>query len=212
MIKILIVDDHQIFRDSISLLLDYEHDMEVVGQASNGKELLEILKTIQPNLILMDISMHEMGGVETSHLVKRLYPKIKILILSMNSEHQNIIGAMEAGVNGYLLKSAGKKEVLMAIRAVTEGSSYFSNEVSVQIVQQLTQVQNPKKVKVGEVLSSREIEVLSLIARQYSSAEIGEKLFISARTVDSHRRNMLDKLGLKNAAGLVRYALENGIS
>lgn len=213
--RIFLVDDHQIFRDSLRLLFSFESDIEVVGEASNGKKLLEALENIvvQPDIILMDISMGEMNGVETSHLIKQKYPNIKILILSTNADWQSIMGTLEAGVNGYLLKSAGKNEVLMALRAVNEGSSYFSSDVSAQIVSQLQQKAQPNqpKTKPSEKLSDREIEILSLIAKEYSSPQIGEKLFISPRTVDSHRRNMLDKLGLKNTAGLVRYAIEHGL-
>lgn len=213
--KIFLVDDHQIFRDSLRLLFSFEGDLEVVGEASDGQELLLAMESggVRPDVILMDISMGGMDGVETSRLVKQMYPGIKILILSMNSDQQSVIGALEAGVNGYLLKSAGKNEVLMAIRAVNEGSSYYSNAVSEIILDQLLQQRQASvKPKLHGILSEREIEVLSLIAKQYSSNQIGEILFISSRTVDSHRRNMLEKLGLKNTAGLVRYAIENGLA
>ena len=128
--KILHADDHQIFRDSLRLLFSFEDDIEVIGEASNGTEVLEALNTLQPDIILMDVSMGSMNGVETSRIVKTTYPNIKILILSMNSEREYILGALEAGVDGYLLKSAGKNEVLRAIRTVYEGSSYYSKAVT----------------------------------------------------------------------------------
>jgi DNA-binding NarL/FixJ family response regulator len=209
--KIIHADDHQIFRESLKLLFSFEEDIEVIGEASNGTQVMDALKTLQPDLILMDVSMNGMGGVETSRLIKKDYPQIKILILSMNSEREHILGALEAGVDGYLLKSAGKNEVLRAIRAVYDGSSYYSKAVTDEIISQLNQQNHPKKAKINEALSAREIEVLSLIAKQYSSTEIAKLLFISTRTVDSHRRNMLEKLGLKNSAGLVKYAIENGL-
>ena len=209
MIKIMLVDDHQIFRDSIRLLFSFENDLEVVGDVSDGIEVLDMLAKLQPDIILMDISMQDLGGVETTHLVKKLYPHIKILILSMNSESHHILNALEAGVDGYLLKSAGRNEVLRAIRAVHEGSSYFSKEVSYNIVRQLSQQNKPKEERQEVPLTAREIEILSLIAQEYSNPEIAEKLFISVRTVDSHRRNIIEKLGVKNTAGLVRYAIEN---
>lgn len=208
--KILLADDHQIFRESMMLLLSFEDDIEVVGQASNGGGILEALKTgVRPDLLLTDISMKGMDGVETTRLVKLDYPKIKVLVLSMNSEREHILGAIEAGVDGYVLKSAGKNEVLMAIRAVNDGSSYFSHEVTAVIVNELNQ--NHKKTKSNDSLSERELEVLSLIANQYSSTEIAKLLYISVRTVEAHRRNMLEKLGLKNTAGLIKYALEKGL-
>jgi len=207
--KIYLVDDHQIFRQSLKLLMSFEEDMEVVGEASDGVGLIEGLKTTTPDVVLMDMSMGRMGGLETSKFVKNAYPEIKILILSMNADSLGIVSALEAGVNGYLLKSAGKDEVLMAIRAVNQGSSYFSSEVSAVIIKQLSNPSKPKKSKADNELSEREIEVLTLIATQHSSSEIAAKLFISPRTVDAHRRNLLAKLDVKNTAGLVRYALEN---
>jgi DNA-binding NarL/FixJ family response regulator len=209
--KILHADDHQIFKDSLGLLFSFEEDIEVIGEASNGTGVLDALKTLRPDLILMDISMNGMGGVETARLVKQSYPDIKILILSMNSEREHILGALNAGVEGYLLKSAGKDEVLRAIRAVYENSSYYSKEVTSLIINELHQQHKPKKHREGETLSAREIEVLNLIAKEYSSSEIAKQLFISVRTVDAHRRNMLEKLRLKNSAGLVKYAIENGL-
>ncbi len=209
MIKILLVDDHQIFRDSIRLLFSFESDLEVIGDVSDGTEVLDVLNRLHPDIILMDISMQDLSGVETTHLVKQHYPHIKILILSMNSESHHILKALEAGVDGYLLKSAGRNEVLRAIRAVYEGSSYFSKEVSYNIVRQLSQQNKPKEERQEVPLTAREIEILSLIAQEYSNPEIAEKLFISVRTVDSHRRNIIEKLGVKNTAGLVRYAIEN---
>lgn len=213
LIRIFLVDDLQLLREGLRLLFSFEEDIEVVGEASNGVKLLEALEEmeVQPDIILMDVSMAEMDGVETSHLVKQKYPNIKILILSMDADWQSIKGVLDAGVSGYLLKSAGKHEVLMAIRAVYEGSSYFSSAVSAQIISQLKTLPDPAKPEASDTLSEREIEVLSLIAKQYSGPEIGEKLYISPRTVESHRRNMLKKLGLKNSAGLVKYAVEHGL-
>ncbi len=211
--KVLHADDHQIFRESLKLLFSFEDDIDVIGEASNGTQVMEALEITQPDIILMDVSMNGIGGIETSRLVKQNYPNIKILILSMNSEREYILGALEAGVDGYLLKSAGKFEVLRAIRAINEGGSYYSKEINSLIINELhhQNQSRPKQNKVGEMLSVRELEVLNLISMQYSSVEIAKKLFISVRTVDAHRRNMLEKLGLKNSAGLVKYAVEKGL-
>lgn len=210
--NIILADDHQIFRESMKLLLGFEEDINVVGEAPNGIGVLDVLNSGQKaDILLMDLSMNGMGGVETARIVKQQYPSVRILILTMNSEREHILAALEAGVDGYLLKSAGKNEVLLAIRAVNNGSSYYSKEATSVIMNALNNSHKPKKSKESESLSERELEILSLISKQYSSTEIAKQLYISVRTVDSHRRNMLEKLGLKNSAGLVKYALEKGL-
>ena len=207
--KIFLADDHQIFRESIHLLLSFEEDMEVVGEASNGGDVIHAMDKAEADLILMDVSMHGLNGIETTRLVKQAHPNVKVLILSMNSNSQQILQALEAGVDGYLLKTVGKNEVLRAIRALNEGNSYYCKEVTAIIVQELGKKNKPHKIGKGDVLSAREIEILKLIAQEFSNPEIAKQLFISVRTVESHRRNILDKLGVKNTAGLVRYAIEN---
>ena len=211
MIKVLIADDHKVFRDGIISILEGEEDIEVVGEAGNGREVMELLTKVQPDVILMDISMGDAGGIEASGLIQKQFPKIKILALSMHHESTYIVKMLEAGAKGYLLKDAGGKEMIRAIRVVNEGNTYYSGEVSAAIIEHLTKGTKPKEKKEGIPLSKRELEVLQLIAEEFTNPEIAEKLFISIRTVDTHRRNLIEKLAVKNTAGLVKYAIRNGI-
>jgi len=211
MIKLLIADDHKVFRDGINSIIDDVEDIQVVGQAADGREVLSQLEEVQPHVILMDISMNEAGGIETTLLVRKQYPNIKILALSMHEESNYIIKMLEAGASGYLLKDAGSSEMIKAIRAVASGATYYSQEVSAALVQQMTQDKKQKESRSGIPLTKRELEVLELIAGEYTNPEIAEKLFISIRTVDTHRRNLIEKLAVKNTAGLVRYAIRKGL-
>lgn len=211
MINILVADDHKVFRDGIISILEDVADITVIAEAGDGREVMERLKKVQPHVILMDITMGDTNGIDTSKLVKASYPDIKVLALSMHSESGYIMKMLEVGASGYLLKDAGKEEMETAIRVVAKGDTYYSQQVSSIIVQQLTNPNKPKESKGGVPLTRREKEVLSLIAEEYSNPEIAEKLFISIRTVDTHRRNLLEKLQAKNTAGLVRYAIRHGI-
>ncbi len=211
MIKIIIADDHTIFREGIVSILDDEEDIKVLAQATNGLELLEQLKSCKPDIILMDISMKEMNGIDASIEIAKLYPNIKILVLSMHNEIDYILKVLEAGASGYILKESGSKELLQAIRSILSGKTYHSQEVSTVLVQHLNKKRDQKLKKKGIPLTRREKEVLQLIAEEYTNGEIAEQLFISIRTVDTHRRNLIEKLGVKNTAGLVKYAIKSGL-
>ena len=211
MITVLIADDHKVFRDGIVSILEDVEDIAVIAEANDGREVIAKLKEIQPQVILMDITMGDANGIDTSKLVLNKYPDIKILVLSMHSESGYIVKMLEAGASGYLLKDAGKEEMIRAIRTVAEGNTYYSKKVSSAIVEHLTNPNKTQKEKTGIPLTKREVEVLQLIAEEYSNPEIAEKLYISIRTVDTHRRNLLEKLGAKNTAGLVKFAMKHGI-
>lgn len=211
-IKVLIADDHKIFRDGIRSILEKETDIDVVGEAANGLEVLEKIKNLTVNVLILDIDIGEPGGIEITGRVSAQYPEVKILILSMIGLHDFVIQALEKGAIGYLLKNTGKDEVLTAIRSVAKGDSYFNKEVSAILIEQLNRPRSSKN-RTGDIpLTPREIEVLQLIAQEFSNQEIAEKLFISIRTVDTHRRNMLEKLGARNTAGLVKYAIRKGLA
>ena len=211
MIKILIADDHEMFRDGIASILEDIEDITIVAHAKDGRQVLDQLGQQPIDLILMDITMGDTSGIDTTRIVKERYPDIKILVLSMHTEKEYILKVLEAGALGYLLKDAGKAEVITAIRAVAEGNTYYSQSVSSIIVQHLTNPQKFKKEKKGIPLTKRELEVLRLITEEYTNPEIAKELFISIRTVDTHRRNLLEKLQVKNTAGLVKYAIKKGI-
>jgi len=211
MIRILIADDHKIFRDGIESILEDIADITIIAHANDGREVMEQLQQHQPDIILMDITMGEANGIETTQLVKAQYPSIKVLVLSMHAEKNYILKMLEAGASGYLLKDAGKSEMVTAIRAVAEGNTYYSQSVSSVIVQHLTNPQKAKTAKKDIPLTQRELEILRLIAEEFTNPEIAKELFISIRTVDTHRRNLLEKLQVKNTAGLVKYAIKHRI-
>ncbi|MEM6965076.1 MAG: response regulator transcription factor [Bacteroidota bacterium] len=211
MIKILIAYDHKVFRDGIVSIIEDIEDIEVIAQAENGREVVAQLQICKPDVILMDISMGGANGIETTQLVKKDFPTVKVLVLSMHDESDYIIKMLDAGASGYLLKDAGSTEMIKAIREVNQGNTYYSQQVSAVMVQALTQSKKQKEKRTGIPLTKRELEVLQLIAEEYTNPEIAEKLFISIRTVDTHRRNLIEKLNVKNTAGLVKYAIKHGI-
>jgi len=212
-IAVYIVDDHKIFRQGIGSLIGSEDDMEVISYAGSVQEFTEDIKNHQPDVILMDITMKDGVGTDaTTWYKKQDFGTAKVLILSMHREEKYVKNVLEAGADGFLLKDAGTREMLNAIRQVYEGEQFYSPEILQSIVKQLTTKNASKKTIAGEKLSKRETEVLRLIADEYSNQEIADALFISIRTVDTHRRNMLEKLQLRNTAGLVKYAIRNGLA
>jgi DNA-binding NarL/FixJ family response regulator len=213
-IKVIIADDHKIIRVGLRGLLEHEQDITVSGEAENAEEVLKVLEANSAEVILMDIDLGETDGITTTKKIKELYPSIHVLGLTMHEEPEYIIKMLEAGASGYLLKNAGREELLSAIHTVAKGDSYFSQKVSATLLQAITKQgeQPDQKKPIGPTpLSEREIEVLRLIAQEFSNGEIAEKLFISIRTVDTHRRNLLEKLQVKNTVGLVKYAIDKGI-
>ena len=209
-IKVLIADDHKIFREGIHSLLEKAEGIHVRGEASNESEILSFLESNEVDVILMDIDLEESSGIETTKKITQKENDIKILALSMHGESNYVIKMLDAGATGYILKNTGRDELITAIRTVAKGDSYYSSQVSSKIIQHLQHRKKQKGDKLSVPLSDREIEVLQLIAEEHSNPEIAEKLFISTRTVDTHRRNLLEKLGLRNTAGLVKYAIKMG--
>jgi len=211
-IDIIITDDHRLFRKGIAALLS---DFDFIGEiyeAGNGLELLNLLKTMDniPHVILLDVRMPEMDGIEAQEKIRSLYPDIKIIILSMEDDEQIVMHLMEEGVNGYLLKNADPDEVEFAIKKVTEEGFYISGQLSELFVQNVVQKKVPVK-KPGEDLNKKELEILELICRQYTAAEIADQLNLSVRTIEGYRRRLLEKTKSKNMAGVVVFALKNNL-
>ncbi len=211
MIRVMIADDHKVFREGIVSILQHNADVEVVAEAADGRQVLEQLKDRPVDVILMDITMGDTNGIDTTRKLKSQYPAVKVLVLSMHSESSYIVKMLEAGASGYLLKDAGSSELITAIKTIAAGDSYYSRQVSDTLIENLTRGGKISPAKTGVPLTRRELEVLRLIAEEYSNPEIAEKLYISIRTVDTHRRNLLEKLGVKNTAGLVKYAIKHGL-
>jgi DNA-binding NarL/FixJ family response regulator len=210
MIRVISVDDHKIFRDGIASLLATDPNIEVVGEAENEEQLLGLLKQQEAEVILMDIHLKNSNGIKITQRIKEKRPDIKVLAFSMHNQVDYVVNMLEAGASGYILKDAGKEEMIRAINVIASGNTYYSNEISALIVQALNK-KNDREPRQSSNLTKREIEILKLIANEYSNPEIAKKLHISVRTVDTHRRNLLEKLNVKNTAGLVKYAIKQNL-
>ncbi|MEQ8477209.1 response regulator transcription factor [Fulvivirga sp.] len=207
-INVFIVDDHQIVRDGVKALLKNVEGIKIVNEASNGQEAIDLIRQNPKDIdvVIMDITMPEMDGVQATKLILKEFPKINILALSMHDDKLHLISMLKEGAMGYVLKTTGKSELVHAINRIAGGQSYFDRQASGKLLDYLSNKDKRKKTAEGE-LTSREKEVLMLIAEEMTNAEIAEKLFLSPRTIDTHRRNLLQKLNVKNTAGLVKYAL-----
>ena len=204
--KVIIVDDHTLFRNGLRILLNNMENYHVIGEASNGKQFLDLLKISVPDLVLMDISMPVMDGIEASTITHELYPDLKIITLSMYGEEDYYYKMVNAGVKGFVLKNSDIKEVKTAMDVVYDGGSFFSSELLQNLINSLKSA--PKSKEIHTELSEREMEILILICQGMSNQEIADKLFISKRTVDKHRANILEKSESKNTAQLVVYAIK----
>ncbi len=208
-IKLLLADDHEIIRNGIKLMLKKNVEFEVVAEAGSGVEVIRYLDENPGvvDVVLMDISMPELSGIEATEIITQKFKNIKVLALTMHAEETYITSMMKAGAMGYILKEAGTSELVMAINSVAKGKKFYSNEVSVAMINSLMNKDN----SVGIELSERELEVLKYIAAGDTNKEAGEKLFISPRTVETHRRNILSKLDIKNTAEMIKYAYQHNL-
>lgn len=210
-INVLIADDHQIFRDGIKALLGEAKDITLVAEAGDGNEAIKQLKKHNVDVVLMDINMPECNGVEATKQIKSKFPNVKVLVLTMYEDDHHVVDMLDAGASGYVMKNISRAELINAIHSVANGESYLSKEASDKLVAHIIKSRKESNKKKEEVpLTEREIEILKLIASELGPREIAQKLFISQRTVDTHRRNLMEKLRLKNTAGLVKYAIGKG--
>jgi DNA-binding NarL/FixJ family response regulator len=211
--RILIADDHEIFLDSLSMLIATFPDVEIVGNCKNGLEVLSFLQNQTIDLLVTDYKMPLMSGIELTLQLRQKYPQIKVLMLSVSEEAEMIREAFQAGVWGYMMKKSGKAELQKAIETIKNGQRYFSESVVFELMR-LGLTDNIPQNEIQQEfnqLTEREIEIIKLITNELSSQEIAEKLFIAPKTVETHRHNILKKLGLKNTVGLIKYALKNGL-
>ena len=207
-INIAIADDHQLVIDGLKSLLEKDPNLIFKAHALNGVEALNLARNLKVDLFLMDIDMPEMDGIEATQALKKEFPAIKVIILTMHDEKAIIKRLMEIGADGYLLKNCGQDELLLAIQNVFSGKKHFSSEVTMSLLQPDEPEQQAENLA---DLTEREIEILKLIAEGLSNKEIGEELFISHRTVDTHRTNLMKKLEVHNIAGLIRFAIKSGL-
>lgn len=208
-IRIVLVDDHKLLVNSMKVMIDKQENMTVVGEAYNGLQFIELLPKLDFDLVLMDIDMPGMDGIEAAKKAKKLKPKIKIISVSMFDDFDSYNSVIEAGVQGFVVKTAQKKELLEAITSVMNGEKFFSEKLLENAIEHMTSQNDKNSIK--HLLSCREVEVLKLICKGQNSAEIGEKLNISPRTVEKHRDSLIKKTKSKNAVTLAVFAVQHNI-
>ena len=214
--SILLVDDHKIIRDGLSALIGEQPDMEVVGGAENGREAVRVVQNLRPDVVIMDISMPDLNGIDAARQVLAVSPSTKVIALSMYSDRRYVEGMFSAGVSGYLVKSCAFGELVQAIVSVVSGKAYLSPNIADIVIRGYAEKLTGPVVGAASVpekrLSVREREVLQLVAEGYSSEQVAAKLYISIKTVSTHRRHIMEKLNLNNIADLIKYALREGLT
>jgi two-component system response regulator NreC len=212
-IKVLIVDDHAVLRQALKMLLENQSEVDVVGDAGNGREALEAVERLHPDVVLMDMVMPGLNGLEATRQIRRRSPKSKVLILTGYMEDEQILAALRAGASGYVVKKSDVQELLLGIQSVHRGNTYFSSSISDgdAVQDYLWQAKKPEAKTGYDLLTSREREVLQLIAEGYSNQRIAGELFISVKTVEAHKAHIMSKLHAQNRTDLIRYAIRKGI-
>lgn len=200
--KVIIADDHTLFRQGLRLILEDIEGLEVVADVANGRELIDITDQFLPDLVIMDINMPQVNGIEASRVLLQKYPDLKILVISMYSDEQYYNSVIENGVKGFILKDAENTELRAAVNTILNGKTYFSQELLIKLIRS-------KQHPVNVAISPREQEVLELICQGFSTQEVATRLFLSERTVENHRASLLDKTGCRNSLSLVLYAIRN---
>lgn len=211
MIRVLLAEDHAMVRAGLRALLERSNNIEIVGEASNGQQAVELVGRLEPDLLIMDIMMPRLNGIQSAEQIRSLKLPVNILILSMYSEEGLIRQALRSGVKGYVLKSSVSNELLEAIQTISNGGIYLSSEISDLLKESIQSPYVAGKISPLETLSPREKEILQLITEEHTSAEIAKLLFISEKTVEKHRTNIMDKLKIHNLAGLVKFAIKHGL-
>lgn len=209
-IKVLIADDHLIVRQGMRKLLETYPELQIVGECIDGEETVETARKLIPDLVIMDIGMPGMNGLDATRQIKKKFPEMKVLLLTMHAEKEYILKILQSGASGYLLKGAPIEELVTAIRTLDRGESYLSPPISKSIIENY--MEDSKAFGIGrpQPLTAREKEILQLIAEGHTSKSIALRLSLSAKTIETHRSHIMQKLNIHNAAGLVRYAIQRG--
>lgn len=211
-IRVLLADDHAIVREGVRMILEAQPDMEVVGEVADGREAVEQARQLSPNVVLMDIAMPGMSGLEATAAIKKELPEVQVLALTMHDDYDHFFQILHAGASGYVLKGASSADLLAAIRAAREGGVYLHPSVARDLVADYLKRMEPGEEKARyDGLSEREREILKLVAEGRTSQQIADELFLSVHTVQTHRAHIMEKLNLHNRAELIRYALRKGI-
>ena len=211
-IRILLADDHQIVRKGIYSLLKNHDDLEIVGETKDGRETVKMARELKPDIVLMDIAMPILNGLEATRQIKKTDPKIKVLILTIHKNEEYVLNALQVGASGYLEKDTGVDELLNAIHSVYQDNSFLSPGISKTVIDAyLLRASKVKESTVFETLTNREREVLQLIAEGFTNREVAKQLFIAVKTVEAHRAHIMDKLDIHDIAKLVKYAIRKGM-
>jgi len=209
-IKILLADDHQIVRQGLSALINAQPDLEVIGEALDGLDLLEQVEKLHPDVVVADVAMPNLNGVDAAGRIRKRFPDVQVVILSMHAASSYVIRALRNGALGYVLKSDDIEDVIEAIHWVVEGRRYLSGQVAEQVISSLISGAE-QELDMEKRITNREREILQLVAEGNTNIQISKKLNISSRTVETHRANMMNKLGLASQADVIRFAIQNGI-
>ena len=211
-IKVVIVEDHKLFREGLKSLLSDKADLEVVGEAGDGLEAIRTVKKCRPDLMLLDLSMPKMNGISVMKEIKSQFPETKIMALTIHESDQYVLEAFEAGADGYCLKDAGRNELMVAVESVLQGKRYISPSISENVLEGYMTGRKKLKSKTSwDTITQREREVLKLLGEGFQNKEISDMLHISVKTVEKHRANIMNKLDLHNAAALTAFAIEHGL-
>ncbi len=211
-IRILLVDDHQIMRDGLRAILASEESFEIVGEAENGREATTLARTLVPDVIVMDIGMPDLNGVEATRQVKAENPGVKVIALSMYADRGYVLGILEAGASGYVLKTGAYDELQRAVKAVTQGRDYLSPDITQMVVDARVRAPSQRGTSARTDLGPREREIVQLLAEGHTSPEIARRMHISTRTVETHRRNIMRKLDVHSVAEITKYAIREGLT
>ena len=212
MIRVFITDDHEMYLEGLSLLLDKQEGIEVIGTATSGKALLEQIRDLQADILLLDVYLPDLGEEEILQQIRSIRPDLRIIYLTLLRGTRYIHKLSKYNIQGYILKNASLDELLQALRSVCDGGSYFSKDIHIgDRDEDFRNTITIEDKQIDEILSRRELEVLRLICKEYSNAEIADKLYLSVSTVETHRKNLIAKLGVNNTVGLVKFALRNNL-
>jgi len=211
-VKLLVADDHKIFRQGIKKLLEEEPDLQVVGEAADGREAVKKATELKPDVILMDIAMANLNGLEATKQIKKVLPDVKVIMLTMHKNEEYVLQSFQAGASGYILKEGAVEELVSAIRSIHQDKSVLSPTISKTLIDAyLRKMETGKTETPFDLLTDREREVLQLIAEGYTNREVAKSLFISVKTVEAHRAHIMQKLNIHEIARLVKYAIQKGL-
>jgi len=211
-VRLLLVDDHKMMREGLAALLHDVPDIQIVGEANDGREAIDLIRTLHPDVVVMDVGMPELNGVEATRRIRAEFDGVRVIALSTHTDKRYVHHMLEAGANGYVLKISAHEELIRAVRAASQGRTYLSPEIAGLVVERSTSANAGCETSAYSTLSSREREVLQLVAEGKTSAETAKEMHISVKTVETHRRNIVQKVGLHGTAELTKYAIREGLT